>query len=146
MTPSLVLVDSGPLIAYYDQNDRWHQRVQDFFHGCRSQFVTTECCITEAMWLLKADFLVQNELLLDLSRGLYVSEALQAIDFSRIAELNCKYSDIAADFADLSLIAISERLDISSIASLDKDFDIYRRLGKQRFVRIFPKAQKHPTK
>ena len=142
MTPSLVMVDSGPLIAYYDQSDPWHQRVKEFFHDCTSQFVTTDCCITEAMWLLKAGFLVQNELLLDLSRGLYLSESLQATDFSRIAELNRKYADIPADFADLSLIAISERLDISSIVSLDKDFDIYRRLGKQKFARIFPKAQR----
>lgn len=140
--PSLILVDAGPLVAYYDQSDSWHQLVREFFHRCTSQFVTTDCCLTEAMWLLRSDHLVQNELLLDLSKGLYISEPLQAADFSRIAELNIKYSDVPADFADLSLVAISERLDISAIASLDKDFDIYRRLNKQKFVRVFPKSHK----
>lgn len=146
MTPSLILVDAGPLIAYYNQNDPWHKRVLDFFNSCTSQFVTTDCCLTEAMWILKADHFVQNELLLDLSRGLYLNESLQPTDFSRIAELNSKYADVPADFADLSLIAISERLDISAIVSLDKDFDIYRRLGKQKFVRVFPKGQKPSIK
>jgi hypothetical protein len=37
----------------------------------------------------------------------------------------------------LALVAISERLDIGAIASLDKDFDIYRRYRKQPFERVF---------
>ncbi|WP_161486824.1 hypothetical protein A5482_001760 [Cyanobacterium sp. IPPAS B-1200] len=41
------------------------------------------------------------------------------------------------DFADLSLIAISERLKISAIAFLDKDFNIYRRYRKDYFNRVF---------
>jgi uncharacterized protein len=44
---------------------------------------------------------------------------------------------LPGDFADLSLIAISERLDIAAIATLDSDFDIYRRYRKQPFERIF---------
>lgn len=32
---------------------------------------------------------------------------------------------------------ISERLNISAIATLDKDFDIYRRYRKQSFNRVF---------
>jgi predicted nucleic acid-binding protein len=58
-------------------------------------------------------------------------------DFTRIAELNAQYADLPGDFADLSLIAISERLDISAIATLDSDFDIYRRYRQQPFERIF---------
>ena len=37
----------------------------------------------------------------------------------------------------LSLIAISERLNIEAIATLDKDFDIYRRYRNQPFIRVF---------
>ena len=43
----------------------------------------------------------------------------------------------AADFSDLALIAISERLGIAAIATLDKDFDIYRRYRKDPFDRVF---------
>lgn len=39
--------------------------------------------------------------------------------------------------ADLSLIAISERLNIAAIATLDKDFNIYRRYRSQPFERVF---------
>src|SRR5438477_11432104 len=118
------LIDAGPIIAYYDAGDDWHQRVKIFFEKFKGQFVTTSACITEAMYMLRADHRVQNELLLDLSRGLYHVEALTPSDFSRIAELNTRYSDVPGDFADLSLLVISERLHIAEIASLDSDFNI----------------------
>lgn len=89
------------------------------------------------MWLLSSNWRTQNELLLDLARELYECVPLLTQDFTRIAELNARYADLPGDFADLSLIAISERLDISAIATLDSDFDIYRRYRKQPFERIF---------
>ena len=136
MIDAQTLIDAGPIIAYYKSNDRWHKQVRSFFEKATSQFITTSPCLTEAMFALRASFKVQNELLLDLARGLYISEPLLPEDFSRIAELNAKYSDIPSDFADLSLIAISERLDIQAIATLDSDFDIYRRYKKRLFKRI----------
>ncbi|PSO69405.1 MAG: VapC toxin family PIN domain ribonuclease, partial [Cyanobacteria bacterium QH_8_48_120] len=39
--------------------------------------------------------------------------------------------------ADLSLIAISECLEISAIATLDSDFDVYRLYRKKTFERVF---------
>jgi predicted nucleic acid-binding protein len=74
---------------------------------------------------------------LDLAKELYECVPLVPQDFTRIAELNAQYADLPGDFADLSLIAISERLDISAIATLDSDFDIYRRYRQQPFERIF---------
>lgn len=88
--------------------------------------------------MLRADYCVQNELLLGASRGLYSIDSLLPEDYSRIAELNTKYRDRPGDFADLSLIAMSERLDIKNIVSLDSDFDVYKRYGKSRFTRLFP--------
>jgi uncharacterized protein len=44
---------------------------------------------------------------------------------------------LPGDFADLSLVVISERLNISAITTLDKDFDIYRRYRNQPFERVF---------
>jgi len=60
-------------------------------------------------------------------------------DFERIAELFEKYSNLPADFADLSLVTISERCDIPQIVTLDRDFDIYRRFRErtQPFNRMF---------
>lgn len=89
------------------------------------------------MWLLNSDWRTQNEFLLDVAKELYECVPLISPDFSRIAELNTQYADLPGDFADLSLIAISERLDIAAIASLDSDFNIYRRYRKKPFERVF---------
>ncbi|MBZ0187613.1 MAG: PIN domain-containing protein [Candidatus Obscuribacterales bacterium] len=132
------LIDAGPIIAYFNRGDRWHQQIRSFLSTFKGQFVTTAPVVTEAMWLLRQDIAVQNEFLFDLAKGLYTVENLLPEDFDRMARLNKKYSDVPADFADLSLVVISERLDIEEILSLDSDFDIYRRLGRKSFKRIFP--------
>ncbi|MBW4632198.1 MAG: PIN domain-containing protein [Iphinoe sp. HA4291-MV1] len=134
---SIILVDSSLLIAFYNAADNYHSQVRDFFARCTSDLVTTVGCVTEVMYFLAPNSRVQNEFLLHLATHVYECESLLPQDFTRIAELNAQYADLPGDFADLSLIAISERLDISAIATLDKDFDIYRRYRRQSFERVF---------
>ena len=88
------------------------------------------------MYLLIRDYRTQNEFLNDLAQKLYRCIPLIPEDFTRIKELNQQYADLPGDFADLSLITISERLNISSNITLDSDFDIYRRYRKQPFERL----------
>jgi len=133
----IVLIDSGILFAYYSSRDRHHQQVRDFFERCTSNLVTTVSCVTEVMWLLAQNWRTQNEFLRDLAIELYEVIPMLPNDFSRIAELNQQYADLPGDFADLSLIVISERLNIPAVATLDSDFDVYRRYRKQAFDRPF---------
>ncbi len=137
MTGSIILVDTGVLVALYDQADRYHDQVIEFLSHYRGQLITTLGCVTEVMWLLASDHRVQNEFLHHLSEQIYECESLQSHDFMRIAELNSQYADLPADFSDLALVAISERLDIAKIATLDKDFDVYRRYRNEPFERMF---------
>jgi len=133
----IILVDSGILYAYYSTRDNYHQQVRAFFERCTSRLLTTTGCITEVMWLLSPDWRSQNQFLQGVAMGVFESITLLPQDFSRIAELNAQYADLPGDFADLSLIAISERLNIAAIATLDRDFDIYRRYRNQPFERVF---------
>ena len=61
-------------------------------------------------------------------------------DLPRIIALLDKYSDMPADFADASLVAMAERLNLSRVASVDWDFSIYRLAGKRHFENIFLRA------
>lgn len=132
-----ILTDSGILGAYYSAGDPYNQQVQTFFEQCRRKLITTLSCITQVMWLPSSDWRVQNEFLHDLAIELYECIPLEPQDYIRIAELNEQYASLPGDFADLSLVAISERLKISAIASLDSDFDVYRRYRNDPFVRVF---------
>lgn len=89
------------------------------------------------MWLLAPSVKVQNEFLSALAKEVFCCEHLLPSDYQRISELNTTYQDLPGDFTDLALIAISERLNISAIATLDKDFDIYRRYRKEAFNKVF---------
>ena len=131
-----ILIDTGILVAFYDRKDEYHQQSLSFFSTCISQLITTIACVTEVMWLLAPHTKVQNEFLSALSKKAFLCEHLLPSYYQRIQELNSTYQDLPADFTDLSLIAISERLNISAIATLDKDFNIYRRYRKQPFDRI----------
>jgi hypothetical protein len=131
------LIDTGIIVAFYNSKDKHHQQVLTFFATCTSQLITTLACVTEVMWLLAPNIKVQNEFLFALAQEAFHCEPLLSSDYQRISQLNITYQDLPADFTDLALIAISERLKIAEIATLDKDFDIYRRYRKEPFNRVF---------
>jgi uncharacterized protein len=135
--PPFLIVDSSILIAYYSIKDNYHNQVCKFFEQCNSELITTIGCVTEVMYLLSNNWQTQNEFLSDLAKQLYIISPLLPQDFERIMELNQRYADLPGDFADLSLIVISERLNISAILTLDNDFNVYRRYRNKPFDRIF---------
>jgi uncharacterized protein len=136
MNQTSILIDSCALVAYYSEQDVYHDIMCRFLAECTSELITTTSCITETMWLLDYDYRVQNEFLDEVLDGVYIHETLTNNDLRRIIELNKKYADRKPDFADLSLVAVSERLDIPAIATFDKDFQVYRRYRNQPFVNV----------
>jgi predicted nucleic acid-binding protein len=128
--PSTILTDSGPIAAFYNSADRKHQQICDFFARCHSRIVTTSPIISEVMWLLAIDWRVQNEFLSDLSRGVFDCEPMVDKDFAAISEIISHNPKAQLDFADYSLLAVAERLNIMSIACFDKDFEAYKRFGR----------------
>ncbi|WP_204104795.1 MULTISPECIES: PIN domain-containing protein [Spirulina sp. CCY15215] len=135
--PPTILMDSSILLAYYNARDNYHQPAKNFFENCTSDLLTTIPCITEVMYLLDRNWQVQNQFLRGVNLEVFAFVPLLAEDLLRIAELNQKYSDLPGDFADLSLVVISERLNIDAIATLDDDFYVYQRYRNQAFNRVF---------
>ena len=132
-----ILIDAGPIIAIFDRDDPWNARVGKYFDTFRGELITTHPVITEAAYALGRNLEVRREFYEQLAAGIYHLEVLTPLDFARIVELDVKYADQEADLADLSLIAISERLRIAEILTVDRrDFDIYRRFKKDPFNQI----------
>lgn len=136
-----ILIDSGILLSYYQQQEPLHQAVIAFFDQNTAQLITSPICIAEVLWLLgnpgnSGVLAAQTHLLTAVSRGGIEAINLLPEDYARVAELNGRYADLPGDFADLTLVSLSERLDIAEILTLDSDFDVYRRFRKQPFCRI----------
>jgi PIN domain len=88
--PTIILIDSSILVAYYSARDNYHIQSRAFFEQCTSRLLTTASCITEVMWLLSPDWRVQNQFLSGVAKGVFECVPLIANDFVRIAELNRK--------------------------------------------------------
>ena len=136
-----ILVDSGILLSYYQQREPLHQAVVAFFDQTAAQLISSPICIAEVLWLLGDPgdprvLAAQNHLLGAVSRGGIEAINLLPEDYARIIELNERYADLPGDFADLTLVALSERLDVMEILSLDGDFDVYRRFRREPFKRV----------
>ncbi|HEY7299688.1 MAG TPA: PIN domain-containing protein [Xanthobacteraceae bacterium] len=136
--PSIV-VDAGPLIALFDRDDRYHRRAVEFVANCREQLITNLPVLTEATFLLRFSVEAQRDLLWWALHSIEIDQDTAA-DLPRIIALLEKYRDMPADFADASLVALAERRNISRLASIDRDFAIYRVSDKRSFDNVFPHA------
>jgi len=129
-----ILIDSGPLIALFDRSDKFHSASIEFIKQNKSQLITTIASITETLHLLDFSRNAQIDFLAWVNAGAVAIENVTSDDFKRIKELTIKYSDLPMDFADACLVLLGEKLNISSIAMVDREFDIYRLKGKKTFT------------
>jgi predicted nucleic acid-binding protein len=135
--PKRVVVDAGPLIALFDKDDRYHERAIRFLKGFKGQLLSNIAVVTKVTHLL--DFSIKAQA--DFIRWI-ASHAVSLIevtndDLYRIVELTEKYADLPMDFADASLVVICERLKIRDVASVDKDFLVYRVSNKYSLKNVF---------
>ena len=131
---SEILIDSGPLIALFDRSDKYHVASIEFIKQNKSQLITTIASITETLHLLDFSRDAQIDFLAWVNAGAVTIENVTSDDFTRIKELTIKYSDLPMDFADACLVLLGEKLNISSIATIDRDFDIYRLKSTKTFT------------
>ncbi len=129
-----ILIDSGPLIALFDRNDKYHQASIEFIQKNNSELITTLASITEASHLLDFSRNAQVDFLSWVNAGAVTVEPITSDDFQRIIELIIKYSDLPMDFADACLVLLGEKMDISKVATIDRDFNVYRLKGKKSFT------------
>ncbi len=90
--------------------------------------------MTEILHLLDFSRDAQIDFLSWVNAGAVNIEQITSDDLARIRELTIKYSDLPMDFADACLVFLGEKLNISSIATIDRDFDVYRLKGKKTFT------------
>ena len=132
-----VLIDTGPLIALFDKDDKYHLSVIDFIKDGNYRFVSTIAVLTEVMYMLDFNMEVQiNFLSWVMKEGVIIHEIKQT-DIKRIIELTKKYCDRPMDFADATLVIAAEERGIRRIISIDADFDVYRLHNKAKIENIF---------
>jgi len=135
--PRRVAVDTGPLVALFDKSDAYHLKAREFVRRFRGELFSNLAIVTETLYLLDFSVEAQLDFLSWVSSGALTLLHLGAEDLIRVSELMRQYSDLPADFADVSLVALCERLETQEVASLDKDFRVYRTRGKKALTNVF---------
>lgn len=125
------LIDAGPIIALFDKDDQYHAKAVDFLRNFNGRLVTSWAVITEVMYMLNFSNLVQLDFLKWVERGALEIPNIEINHLTRIRNLSEKYNDIPMDFADATLIIISELYQIEDIITIDSDFNIYKNIYKK---------------
>jgi uncharacterized protein len=131
-----IVVDSGPLIALFDGSDRYHQPAVAFIKGLSEPLTTNLPVITEVVFMLDFSVQAQRDFLFWAEHALLIDTGTRE-DLPRIRAILDRYSDLPGDFADASLVALCERLKTTRVASVDKDFTIYRARDRRHFRNLF---------
>lgn len=134
--PRRVVVDSGPLIALFDADDAYHQAALHFVRETRGQLISTMSVVTEAMYVLAEGLTAQRNLLQWIQSGALLLIEPDVGDFGRVSWLMEKYADLPMDFTDAVVVALCERLETRHVASVDRDFSVYRYKGRMKFVNV----------
>lgn len=113
------LLDAGPIIGLFNEEDDWHQRCVEFFGNVDIPFVTTEAVISEVVYFLqkaKTGRVQRNKAITrlfdDIEKDLYSVHFLTKSHLSRIKNLRLQYDDQRLDYADLSLVVAAEDLNL----------------------------------
>jgi len=136
--PAVVAVDAGPIVALFDGSDAHHRDAVRFVRQNRAGLFSSVVILAEVMHLLDFSLRAQRECLAWIQAGAVRLIDLTAPDYVRIDELMGKYADVPMDFGDASLVALCERLQTQRIATLDRDFVIYRLHGRDSFENVLP--------
>ncbi len=132
------LLDTGALLAYLDADDQRHEWVSQQWRALRPPLIVCEPVITETVFLLQRRGLNLASLWELLRREILEVDFDMQMEFEALAVLLRRYDDLPMDLADACLVRMVEKRHDARVFTLDRDFKIYRRHGRQMIPLIFP--------
>ena len=124
------LLDSGFVYAQLNGKDIWHSRVSEVTRSAERESIFLPIpAITEITYLLRRD--LGNRAVADFIESLADTDIMLEVptieDYIRSAEILRKYNDANIDFVDACIVAMSERLNITKILTVDRrHFGMFR--------------------
>jgi len=123
-----MLVDTGPIVALIDKRDGLHQKATRVADALADQLLTTEACITEALYFIydAGGWSAQRVLRDMVSNGdIRVLPSAGPLNARAFAYME-RFRDIPCDYADATLLVAAEETGVRQIFTFDKHFYAYR--------------------
>jgi predicted nucleic acid-binding protein len=132
-------MDTGPLVAYFDERDAYHDWAIETFSSLDLPAITCEAVLTETCFLVartrqSAVRVLDRVLRKEIRLGLSLREELAAV-----RALMDRYANVPMSLADACLVRLAEMTGLP-ICTLDSDFKIYRARGRRNLALITPSA------
>ena len=124
-----LIIDSSFLVALYDVGEVRHQRAYHFAEHNSETMLVPDIVLPEVNFLLRRNLGYTNSLkFFDFFESRFVRLLPILVgDLARVSEISQQYADARLDLVDCCIMAITERLDITRIATFDRrDFGIFK--------------------
>ena len=135
---SRVILDTGPLVALLNRRDRHHPWARLCFAEIEPPLLTCEAVISEACFLVRSLPRGPQTVIDLLQRGVLAIPFRIDEEANRLAALLTRYASVPMSLADASLVRMAEQHAESGVLTLDSDFLVYRKHGRQVIPAIMP--------
>jgi predicted nucleic acid-binding protein len=136
-----IIVDAGPLVAYFDRDAAEHQWVRDQAGRLPPGWLTSEAVLGEAAHLLRRAGVVPEQLLALVDERLLRVPSHLEDEVETLRRLLRRYRDRPMSLADATLVRLSELYENCQVLTLDSDFRIYRRFDRRPIPVLMPPAE-----
>jgi predicted nucleic acid-binding protein len=133
-----VILDAGPIVAYFDANEQHHEWCVLQFESLRPPLLSCESVIAEAVYLIEARDGDSSSLFRFLREKIIQLPFQLEREIETVIELRRRYADLPMDLADACLVCMTEKYRNSRVFTLDSDFRVYRRHARQVIPLLFP--------
>ena len=133
-----IIADTGVIVALIDKREEFHDWTSSHAKTLPVPFLTCETVISESCFLLHNVYNGEKTVLS------YIRKRILQIDFSLSAEIEAvetlisKYNNVPMSLTDACLVRLSEIHNDAAVFTLDSDFHIYRKNGRQKISLIIP--------
>ena len=125
------IVDTGPIVAFLNTRDPHHRWAQETFSSFRLPLITCDAVLSEACFLVRQAKGGQNGVLGLVGRGIVALDFRLSSEFEAVRKLMAKYASVPMSLADGCLVRMTELDSRATVLTLDRDFRVYRRNGRQ---------------
>lgn len=128
------IADTGFLVAFGNRRDEFHDWAVGVADSATEPLLTCDAVLAEAAFQLESVALV----IAMVEEGLVQSSFDSQAHVERLGRLAKKYGDRRPDLADLCLVRMSELHPRRPVVTVDTDFRVYRRNGRDTIPVIMP--------
>ena len=128
---SRVIVDTGPLVALLNRKDNSHAWVVQQLQDIQPPLVTCESVLAEAAYLTRQTPGARVALIEMVGEGFLTIGMAVADHHSALLAMVRRYAAVPMSLADACLVRLAELFPQSPVLTLDSDFSVYRKNGRQ---------------